>query len=67
MSEILDGWELSEWTVRRAVKEGQLRRVRRPGYQPYYPLSSVVAAFGSPKHPITPRYRMWAEAEERAA
>jgi predicted site-specific integrase-resolvase len=56
MSEIIDAWEVSAWTVRRLVKEGKLRRVRRPQLQPYYPLSAVEAILGPPRTAPTPRY-----------
>ena len=43
--------EVSERAVYKAVAEGRLRRVRRPGYQPYYAYSDVVACFGEPRNP----------------
>jgi len=48
--EICLGWELTDWSVRKAVAAGELRRVRRRGYQAYYLYSDVVAAFGPPKN-----------------
>lgn len=67
MVEVMAGWDLTAWEVRRLVIDGKVRRVRRPGYQPYYPLSSVVRALGEPLHPLTPRYRRSFEFGERAA
>lgn len=67
MKEIVEGWDISPWGLRRLVKEGQLRRVRRPGNQPYYLLSSVEAILGKPKSPFTPRYRRGFELGELAA
>jgi hypothetical protein len=49
--EVQYGWELSNRQLRLAVKRRQLQRSRRPGYQPYYSMSAVVACFGQPKHP----------------
>ena len=65
--EIIDAWEISDYRLRLLVKAGTLRRVRRPAYQPYYPLSAVVAILGQPKHDPTPRYLRENEAEPLAA
>lgn len=64
--EIMEAWKVSDYMVRRLVSEGKLRRVRRPNYQPYYPLSSVVAILGQPIHDPTPRYPSWDERAEAA-
>src|SRR5258708_30673314 len=49
--EVKEMWGLNERSLRTAIVDGRLRRVRRAGYQPYYPYSWVVAAFGAPKNP----------------
>jgi hypothetical protein len=49
--EVCVTWEVSDWAVRKAVAGGELRRVRRRGYQAYYLFSDVVACFGEPKNP----------------
>jgi len=64
--EILDAWEISDNKLRRLVKLGKLRRVRRPNYQPYYPLSAVVEALGQPVNDPTPRYPMRFESDVAA-
>jgi hypothetical protein len=50
LDEVRTVWQVSERAVRKAVHERRLIRVRRPGYQPYYPYSAVVNAFGEPKN-----------------
>jgi hypothetical protein len=65
--EIMEAWEITDWQIRRLVKDGKLRRVRRPNYQPYYPLSQVELILGPPKTPPTPAYRQGFDLEEAAA
>lgn len=56
-NEILYAWEITNRRLRRLVLSGALRRVRRPGYQPYYAFSAVVAILGQPKRDPMPPYR----------
>ena len=65
--EILEAWEVSDRQLRGLVAEGRLRRVRRRGYQPYYPLSAVVEVLGPPLHDPMPPYRSGYEFGELAA
>jgi hypothetical protein len=64
--EIIDAWEISDYRLRLLVKSGELRRVRRPGYQPYYTLSAVVAILGDPVNSPTPRYHSGFEGAKAA-
>jgi len=52
LDEVQAMWEVSVYAVYKAVAEGKLRRVRRPGYQPYYAFSDVRAWLQrEPKNP----------------
>ena len=53
--EVEEAWNLSPWQLATWVKKHPTMRARRPGYQPYYPLSAVKAILGDPVHPPTPR------------
>lgn len=55
-TEVQAMWGISNWTLRRALVDRRLRRVRRDGYQPYYLVSDVVACFGEPRNsaPLRP-------------
>lgn len=43
LDEVVGAWEVTVYAVYKAVRDGDLRRVRRRGYQPYYTRSDVVA------------------------
>jgi hypothetical protein len=64
--EITEAWEISDWALRKLVREGKLRRARRPNFQPYYTLSAVVAVLGEPIHSPTPRYHSGGELQRAA-
>lgn len=58
LDEVQALWGVSDYAIRKAILDGRLRRVRRAGYQPYYPVSSIEACFGPrPNAPVGRPFR----------